>query len=297
MDEVAEAPRPSVPALPPALAIVAGGGVLPRLIAVDQKRRGLPYRVVQFDGVEIDWAADHPVIRATFEKPGRLFADLRSADCRTVSFAGGLKRPRLNPLKFDFKGLRLAPTLFAAMKAGDDETLRIVTGIFEKEGFSVRAPHELLEELLAQPGVPTAAKPDDADETDAARAAEIVRALGAVDVGQGAVVAQGICLATETIQGTDKMLEFVARTGTVYRPDPEGAKGVLLKAPKPGQDWRVDLPAIGPETMRQVAAAGLAGIAVEAGGVLILGLEETVAEADRLGLFLWGRPKDGGAPA
>lgn len=287
--------RPTAPTGPAeGLAIVAGAGALPRLIALDCRRRGLPYQVVQFEGVELDWLSGHPVLAAAFEKPGRLFADLRRAGCRQVTFAGGMRRPKLNPLRFDFKGLRLAPVLFAALKAGDDETLGIVSGIFEREGLTIRAPHELLVDLLAVDGIPTVAKPGEQDRRDAFRAAGIVRALGSVDVGQGAVVAQGICLATESIQGTDKMLEFVARTGEMYRPDPKGARGVLLKAPKPGQDWRVDLPAIGPETMRQAAKAGLAGVAVEAGGVLVLGLDETVAEADRLGLFLWGRPKDGG---
>ncbi len=282
-------PTPNLPAIGDAIAIVAGDGVLPRLIAEDFARRGQPYRVVVFEGVSLDWLQKHPVIHAVFEKPGRLFADLRKAGCKSVTFAGGMIRPRLSPLRFDFKGLRLAPMLFKALKSGDDDTLRIVSSIFETEGFRIHAPHELLAELLARPGVHTKAQPSADDKRDAARAAEIVRAIGQVDVGQGAVVAQGICLATESIQGTDQMLSFVAKTGEMYRPDPEGSKGVLLKAPKPGQDWRVDLPAIGPETMNSAHAAGLAGVVVEAGGVLILGLEDTVARADALGLFLWGR--------
>jgi DUF1009 family protein len=64
---------------------------------------------------------------------------------------------------------------------------------------------------------------------------------------------------------------------------------VLFKGPKPGQDWRMDLPAIGPDTLQAAAAAGLAGVVVQAGGVLILGRDETVAAADAAGLFLWGR--------
>ena len=293
MNKITE--TPNLPALGDGVAIVAGSGVLPQLIAEECARSGQPYRVVQFEGIELDWTGKHPVINAMFEKPGRLFSDLRKANCKRVTFAGGMKRPRLRPFKFDLKGVRLAPTLFAAIKSGDDDTLRIVSGIFEAEGYVVIAPHEMLSGLLATDGVSTKAKPSEQDRADADRAEQIVQALGEVDVGQGAVVAQGICLATESIQGTDQMLHFVARTGAAYRPDPEGAKGVLLKAPKPGQDWRVDLPAIGPETMRRAAEAGLSGIVVQAGGVLILGREETIQIADELGLFLWGRPASEGS--
>jgi DUF1009 family protein len=272
------------------LAIVAGRGVLPRLIAEDCARRGRSYRVVVFDGVPIDWLGGHPVIAARFEKPGRLFADLRAAGCGSVTFAGGMARPELKPLQFDLKMLQLAPKVLAGLRAGDDRTLRMLARIFEDEGFALLAPHEILAGLLMPPGVPTRAQPSDADRSDLERAVAIVAALGAADAGQGAVVAQGICLGLETIQGTDAMLDFVARTGGGFRPDPQGGSGVLYKAPKPGQDWRMDLPAIGPGTIEAAARAGLAGIAVQAGGVLLLGHDETVAAADAAGLFLWGRP-------
>lgn len=134
----------------------------------------------------------------------------------------------------------------------------------------------------------TRARPGEGDARDAARAARIVAALGAVDVGQAAVVAQGICLGVETIQGTDVLLDFVARTAARHRPDPEGLRGVLFKGPKPIQDRRLDLPAVGPDTVAGAARAGLAGIALAAGGVMLLDRDRTVAEADRAGLFLWG---------
>lgn len=278
------------------IAIVAGRGALPRLIAEDCARRGRPYRVVQFEGIALDWLDGHPVLAAAFEKPGRLFAALRAAGCGEVTFAGGMKRPHLNPLRFDLKALGLATKLFAGLRAGDDTTLRLAAEIFEAEGLTLRAPHEILASLLAPEGLLTRRAPTEADRADARRAASIVQALGAADVGQGAVVAQGLCLGLETIQGTDALLDFVARTGAGFRPDPEGARGLLLKAPKPGQDWRVDLPAIGPQTIKGAAAAGLAGVVVQAGSVLLIGRDETVAAADQAGLFLWGRPVDS-APA
>ena len=271
------------------LAIVAGRGALPRLVAEDCARRGRPYRVVVFEGVALDWLAGHPVVAAAFERPGRLFAALRAAGCGAVTFAGGIVRPKLRPLRFDLTMWRLAPGLLRAVRGGDDATLRAVAGIFEAAGFRVEAPQALLPELPAAAGVLSRALPSDRDRADAARAAGIVAALGAADVGQAAVVAQGVCLGLESIQGTDALLDFVARTGAAFRPDPGGARGVLFKGPKPGQDRRVDLPAIGPDTLREAAAAGLAGVVVEAGGVMILDHAATVAAADAAGLFLWAR--------
>ncbi len=271
------------------IAIVAGSGALPRMLADECRRAGTPYHVVVLEGVDLDWVCDHPVIPAVFEKPGKLFAALRRAGVVRVVFAGGIRRPELRPLRFDLKAIRIAPMIFRAMRAGDDAALRIVSEIFEAEGLRIVAAQELLSGLVARAGVLGRHRPGEDDRTDAARAAEIVAALGRVDVGQAAVVAQGICLGVESIQGTDAMLSFVADTAGAFRPDPEGARGVLWKAPKPGQDWRTDLPAIGPETMDHAAAAGLAGVAVQAGGVLLLGEAETIARADRLGLFLWAR--------
>jgi len=272
-----------------ALAIIAGRGALPRLIAEDCVRRGRPYRVVTFEGVRLDWLDGHPAIPAVFEKPGRLFSDLRGAGCSEVTFAGGMARPVLDPRRFDLKMLRLAPRILGGLRGGDDATLRLLAGIFEDEGFVLTPAQGLLTDLLAPAGPLTRSRPSAADRADADRAAQIAAALGAADVGQAVVVAQGVCLGVESVQGTEALLDFVARTGARFRGDPDGGRGVLLKAPKPQQDRRFDVPSIGPETVAQAAAAGLAGIVVEGGGVLILERDRTVAAAEAAGLWIWGR--------
>ena len=132
-----------------------------------------------------------------------------------------------------------------------------------------------------------AVAPSEADRPDAARAAEIVAALGSVDVGQAAVVARGVCLGVEAVAGTDALLASVAALPAALRAP--GRAGLLMKAPKPGQDRRVDLPALGPDTVDGAARAGLAGIAFEAGGVMLLDRAAAVARADETGLFLWAR--------
>ena len=124
-------------------------------------------------------------------------------------------------------------------------------------------------------------------ETDAARAALIAQALGAVDVGQACVVANGLCLGVETLSGTDALLANVATVPAALRPHSTG--GLLFKAAKPGQDRRIDLPTIGVKTVRAAAVAGLDGVAFAAGEVICLDLPAMQAEANAAGLFLWAR--------
>lgn len=267
-----------------ALGVVAGAGDLPRLIAEGQAAAGAPYLVCAFEGAAPDWMAAHPHVVAPIEKPGRLFAALRGAGVDRVVFAGGMARPQLRPLAFDMTALRLAPRIMALLRQGDDALLRGLAAVFEDEGFRLVGAHELLGHLVAPEGALSRRAPDAEDLADIARAAELTQALGALDVGQGAVVADGLCLGLETVQGTDALIDFAGRTPRRLRRRP----GVLFKAPKPGQDWRVDLPAVGVETLRHAAAAGLAGVAVQAGGVLVLGLDACRDEADRLGVFLFG---------
>lgn len=204
-----------------------------------------------------------------------------------VVFAGAVTRPRLDPALLDEATAGLLPRLMQAMAAGDDATLRAVIDIFEEFGFSVVGVEAIAPALLPGAGV-LAGTVSPRDEADADRAAVIVAALGAVDVGQGAVVSQGLCLGVEALPGTDALLAHVAEIGAL-RPDPARGRGVFYKAAKPDQDRRIDLPTIGPETLHAAAAAGLGGIVFQAGSVICLDLEEMRRLANEAGLFLWAR--------
>jgi UDP-2,3-diacylglucosamine hydrolase len=204
-----------------------------------------------------------------------------------VVFAGAVTRPRLDPALLDEGTAALLPRLMQAMSAGDDATLRVVIELFEEFGFTVVGVETVAPALLPGAGV-LAGSVGPREEADAARAAAIVAALGAVDVGQGAVVAQGLCLGVEALPGTDALLAQVAGIGAL-RPDPARGRGVFYKAAKPGQDRRIDLPTLGPDTLRAVAAAGLGGVAFQAGSVICLDLAEMRSLAAEFGLFLWAR--------
>lgn len=265
-------------------ALIAGQGALPALLAAAAP--GL--LICELDGFPSAVPGAEPV-RFRIERLVPFLDGLVERGVTRVCFAGAMRRPRLEAEMFDARTAQIVPRLIGAMQAGDDATLRAVIELFEEWDLEVIGADAIAPDLVPGEGVLCGA-PTEADALDAARAAEIVAALGAVDVGQGAVVAQGLCLAVEALPGTDAMLDFVALHAGL-RPNPAGAKGVFYKAPKPGQDRRIDLPALGPQTVARAAAAGLAGIAFEAGGVLLLDRAATVAAAEAAGLFLWGRER------
>ncbi|WEF23086.1 UDP-2,3-diacylglucosamine diphosphatase LpxI [Paracoccus sp. S3-43] len=213
---------------------------------------------------------------------------LLDQDVSRVVFAGAIRRPRLEPDLFDGRTAQLVPRIMMAMQAGDDGALRAVLDVFQEHGLAIASVAEVAPGLIPAQGV-LAGEPSAADRRDAARAALILATLGPLDVGQGVVVAQGQCLAIETLPGTAAMLDFAARHAGL-RPNPDGPRGVFFKAPKPGQDMRIDLPTLGPDSVTQAAQAGLAGIAWQAGGVILLDRAEAVRRADAAGLFLWAMP-------
>jgi DUF1009 family protein len=266
------------------IAIIAGSGALPQLLLDQLTRKGRASVLVHFSPLPMGFFPDTPRLAAEFEQLGAMFAELKALGCQQAVFAGAMHRPHLDMSRLDAVSKRLISILYA----GDDQTLRAIADLFAEQGLEILGVQHIRPDLLAGAGSMGQVAPGTADLSDIARAAELATAIGALDAGQGAVVAQGLCLGLESLQGTDRMLEFVAQTAADLRPDPAGAKGVLVKALKPGQDLRFDLPSIGTETVRAAAKAGLGGIAVTAGGALVLDRGATIAEADRLGLFLYG---------
>lgn len=261
-------------------AIIAGAGRLPAAVAA---ALDTPL-VCALDGFNPDGLAVDMVFRV--ERLVPFFHALEDAGVTTVTFAGAVQRPRLDPALFDAATAGLVPRLMAAMAQGDDATLRAVIGLFEEAGFAVQGTAEIAPALVPGAGLLCGTLTAQ-DEADAARAAGIVQALGAVDVGQGCVVAQGLCLGVEALPGTDALLRGLAALPAGLRPT--GTRGLFYKAPKPGQDVRVDLPTLGPETVARVAEAGLGGIAWQAGGVICLDRAAMIAAANDAGLFLWAR--------
>ncbi|MGH7072408.1 MAG: LpxI family protein, partial [Acetobacteraceae bacterium] len=213
---------------------------------------------------------------------GRVRDLLIAHACRELVMVGAIRRPSLFAIRPDAFGVQVLGRIGRAAFAGDDTILSAVVGVLNEEGFSVRGVEEVLSEALAPIGLLSETAPDASANADIERAIAVVQALGRVDVGQGAVVQQGIVLAVEALEGTDQML---IRAAQLARPGPGG---VLVKLVKPGQDRRADLPTLGAETVRLAVAAGLRGIAFEGGGTLMVERAAMISAADAAGLFLLG---------
>jgi DUF1009 family protein len=199
-----------------------------------------------------------------------------------------VSRPDFGALIPDLRGLAVLPAAIAAARKGDDALLRLMLGEFEKEGFAIEGATEVMDDLSLGSGPLGRVAPSDDEMADVHRALDVARAIGQLDVGQGAVVCRGLVLAVEAQEGTDAMLARVADLPAALRGQPGASAGVLAKAPKPIQETRVDLPTIGPTTVHAVARAGLAGIVGEAGRLLVLDREAVIELADELGVFILG---------
>ncbi len=278
---------------PQPLGLIAGGGIMPLRVADAARRAGRPVFAVLVQGFADprDWSDwPHEVVR--LGAVGRMLGLLRRHGVRQLVLAGRITRPSILSLRLDGDGVRLAAKVGRrALFGGDDALLTAVVTVLRDEGFEPLGAQHIFAELLIEAGCPTRAQPDAEAMEDIRRGITVARQLGAADAGQGCVVQQGLVLALEAIEGTDAML---ARAGDMRR---EGPGGVLVKLVKPSQSKLVDLPVIGPDTIRAAAAAGLRGIAVQARwnghvGTIVLDRDTTISEADAAGLFLLAMDTD-----
>jgi DUF1009 family protein len=270
------------------LGLIAGGGGLPVEIAEHCARSGRPFFVIRLKGFAGEGLEPYSGAEIGLAELGKCLKALRRADCRSVCLAGQVSRPDFATLMPDLRGLAALPGAIAAARRGDDALLRFLVGEFEKEGFAVEGAHEVMNDLGLEVGPLGRIAPRAEDHVDIAQALDAARAIGRLDIGQAAVACRGVVLAVEAAEGTDAMLARVAELPEHLRGRPGAGEGVLAKAPKPIQETRVDLPTIGPATIEGVARAGLAGVAGEAGRLLVLERERVIELADELGVFVLG---------
>jgi DUF1009 family protein len=281
----------TAPAISSPVGVIAGGGAMPFAVADSLAKRGIapvlfalrgacdPVRVERF---RHRWISVGQLGRAT-----RLF---REEGCRDLIFIGTLMRPALSEIRLDVKTLRVLGNVIRSFRGGDDHLLSGVGRILERDGFRMVGIKDVAPDLLMPEGCITRATPADNAGADIARGRQVLAALGPFDIGQAAVVIDGHVVAVEDIEGTDGLLARVAQLRADGRIRAPGGRGVLVKAPKSGQDLRYDLPTVGPRTVEGAARAGLAGIAVIAGNTLAAEPQAMIEAADAKRLFVVGLP-------
>lgn len=255
------------------LGIIAGAGEWPAILARAGQEQGRKVFVLAIsDNADEAVVADLAHEWIGLGQVGKAISILKREGCEDVVMAGPVKRVSLKSIKLDWRATKLLPQ---ALKAkGDDGLLSLLVKELESEGFQVIGPDHIIGDLLAPLGAVGALSPDPEQLADIARGIAVVAALGALDVGQAVIVQQGFVLGVEAAEGTDGLIE---RCAALHR---DGSGGVLIKISKPGQNRHVDLPTIGVDTITKASAAGLAGIAIEAGGALIVDRDGVARTAD-----------------
>ena len=279
------------------LALIAGAGRLPGEVAAELAQRGEGVVVLPLSGIADGDFSGFRSMAIDLLNPVGALAALRTAGARGVVMAGTVHRPGIGLVFKSWQAVAHREEIRKILHGGDDNLLRGVVDYLEANGFPVVGLREATPQLMAGRGLLCGAMPEVA-VADIERGIEVLDRLGAADIGQALVIAALRVLAVEAAEGTDAMIRRVRtlrRRGPLWRllrsgrpALPERRGGVLVKAAKPSQDFRVDLPVIGPQTVRLAAAAGLSGIAIEAGAVMIVEREETLAAAERAGLFIFG---------
>lgn len=277
--------------LPAKLGLIAGGGALPLAIAARCEAEGRAFFVIRLAGFADPHLIRYPGVELGMAELGKALAALKASGCKAVCFAGTVSRPDFRTLKPDLKGATLLPGIISAATRGDDALLRKILSVFENEGYAVEGADDILGGETLPEGALTSVSPSPEQLADLRKALHVAEKAGELDIGQGAVVCDGLVLAVEAQEGTDAMLTRVATLPADLRGAVDGPKGALGKAPKPIQDLRVDMPVIGPRTLELAAAAGLAGIGGVAGRLILIDRDTLVETANRLGLFVWGEPR------
>src|ERR1700722_1904493 len=273
------------------IGLIAGGGVMPFAVADSLTARGIDPVVFALKGACDPVAAEsfrhHLISVGQLGRAEKLF---RAENCRNLVFIGTLVRPALSEIRLDWSTVRVLGRVWAAFRGGDDHLLSGIGGILEQDGFRMMGIKDVAPDVLMPQGCLTRTLPDENSAADIARGRDVLSALSPVDIGQAAVVIDGHVVAVEDIEGTDGLLARVARLRTEGRIRAKATRGVLVKAPKSGQDLRFDLPTIGPRTIEAAVKAELAGVAIVAGNTIVVEPQAMIEAADAAGLFVTGLP-------
>ncbi len=253
--------------------IIAGNGHYPFQLAAAARRKGVrPLVAAAFENeTDPGLAGEVDEIRwMRVGQLGKLLSFARQCGARRAMMAGQIAPKNLFDLRPDWKAL----LILARLKERNAETLfGAVAGALAEAGVELLPATTYLEDFLARPGLIAGPAPSRRQWDDVAYGFRIAKEVSRLDIGQTVVVRHGTVLAVEGFEGTN---EALLRGGQLGR-----GRGTAVKVSKPGQDFRFDVPVIGPLTLEHAARAGLRVVAVEAGCTLLL-------EPERLGQLATG---------
>ena len=259
------------------LAIISGSGELPLIIKNLYKKATF----ITFNNSNT--IGENKAVNCEFEKLGFLFDSLKQNEIRRVVMAGAMARPQLDKSKMDEYTQNLLPKLNAKLVQGDNELLSFIAEEFENKGYQILGASEIISDVTVAPGF-VCGSSYEFFSRDISRADRLLKALGPEDIGQGIVVENGLVLGIETLQGTNELLSFVEKTASHLRIKDLG--GIFVKRPKADQDLRFDMPVVGPKTVELACKAGLRGLVISPGSVMLLEREQCIEIAEANNFFI-----------
>ncbi len=264
------------------LAILSGGGDLPKKVAEKCHKENIPYFVIGLKGfVDHGWIDQHPHQIIPIGFAGKIFKTLKSQQADHVVLAGNIRRPSWKEMIPDIRGALLIKKFKKGVQ-GDNSILTVIADEIENEGYKVIGAHEICTNLLAVEKKYTNKNPTQEDLLNIKNGFNILADIGRADIGQSLVIQDGLILGVEAIEGTD---ELVRRCAQYKR---KTKHPLLIKGKKPHQDERIDLPTIGLKTVQNVVRSGFSGIAIQAEKTIFLEQEQAIALANQHNVFIIG---------
>ncbi|MDR2794843.1 MAG: UDP-2,3-diacylglucosamine diphosphatase LpxI [Holosporaceae bacterium] len=270
--------------------IICGGGCYPQLVAQACVAKGIGFCLLFLEGSSANsklWTreisySNVPFLSIGFGEIAKALDFFHRNGVSEIIFAGGVKRPNFHEISLDKKGISWLLKLGTTIFSGDDALLKKLSDLLETEGFKIRAGTDLLDDIFVRNEVLSHRHPTEADYADIQRGLEVAAAIGNQDIGQAVIVSEGLILGVECVEGTDALVErcaFLRKTET---------GGILVKTSKPQQDYRLDLPTIGPKTIDILSRHHFSGVAVEAGKCIVIDKKSVIEQVNNYSMLFCG---------
>jgi len=271
------------------IAIIAGRGLLPKILIDDCQKRGQEFLLFLLDSeqYEIDYSNLNPII-LPYGGISEILEIIKSSQIKNLVLVGAVNKPNFTTIKVDKKGALLLSKILTKKILGDNSVLQTVIDFFEKEGLKILTIDQLLSDIVSKEGVLTKLAPNNDDLENIKIATNAIKTMSYLDIGQSVIMAQKQIIAVEALEGTDNLIKRCGELNTEFKKD-----AILVKLKKTGQTKKADLPVIGLDTIKNCHDSGIKGIAIESGATLIINKEQVIKAADELGLFIISikRPK------
>ena len=260
------------------IGLIAGNGRFPFLVAQEIKKRGsavIALGLKEETDPELEKAVDK-IIWVNLGEFQKLIDSLKSEKISSVIMAGQVKHSQLFAnLKLDFRAIKLLGKL---INKKTDTILGAVAKEFEHEGIKLLPSHEFLKHLLPKKGLITGPGLSKDEQKDVDFGQKIAKGVAGLDIGQTVVVKDQAVLAVESIEGTNECIKRAAKFA--------GPGTVVVKVAKPNQDFRFDLPVVGPGTADVLIECKCRVLAIEAGATLMIDSEELISRLKSPGISL-----------